>query len=97
MEQSTNPSTTPEQAEEPRRYTRTELGALFHAYNPDITLDEVIRRVISFGSYKETYPGSDLYEEVSFEEFVTQYGISRAGHPATSPDESKGKQRDTKD
>jgi hypothetical protein len=95
MENSTNPSTAPEQQPQHRRYTRSELIAIFHAYNPDITLDEVYSRMMAKGHYKETEPGSDMYVMVSLEEFLTHYGIPRAEKPASSLDVRKSKEKDT--
>jgi hypothetical protein len=94
MENSSSPSTAPEQQPQHRRYTCSELIAIFHAYNPDITLDEVYSRMMAKGHYKKTEPDSDLYVMVSLEEFLNHYGILRAGRPASSLEVRRGKEKD---
>jgi hypothetical protein len=77
IENSTNPSIPPGQQPQHRKYTRAELSAIFHAYNSDITLDEVYS-MMAKGHYKETELGSDLYVIVSLEEFLNHYKIPRS-------------------
>jgi hypothetical protein len=95
MENSKGPSssTPPGQQPQYRRYTRSELIDIFHAYNHDITIDEVYSRMMAKGHYKETEPGSDLYVMVSLEEFLTHYGIPPAEGPASSLDVRKSKNK----
>jgi hypothetical protein len=70
----TNTSTAPELPLEapPRKYTRPELRALYVAEHPNPTSQEM--NAFSRLIFKETQPGSALFELVPWEEFVTLFG-----------------------
>jgi hypothetical protein len=75
---STNTSTAPELPLEapPRKYTRPELRALYVAEHPNPTPQEM--NAFSRLIFKETQPGSALFELVPWEEFVTLFGPNQS-------------------
>jgi hypothetical protein len=76
-----------------RRYTRPELSALYVAEHPNPTPQEV--NAFSRLIFKETAPGSGLFELFPWEEFATLFGLKRSEPEAKAAepevaDQSKG-------
>jgi hypothetical protein len=82
-----NPHAAPAEERPRARHTRAELIAVSPLLYPTESPDEVFARIMTlgaFGAYRETEPGSDLYEYVPRGEFLQGAGLLES-RPFTLP------------
>jgi hypothetical protein len=97
MENHPNPPVAPE----PRRqYTRSEIIAVAQPYYPFTPPDEVFSHVMACGNHRETSPGSGIYEEISFEEFLESQAFAlppaERPNPYAAPAQERQRPRHTR-
>jgi hypothetical protein len=67
----------PKTGSERPRFTRADLIAQLTPWCPNATPDEIFSRVMALGGYQEIEPGAEIYERVSFEEFLQLNSIQQ--------------------
>jgi hypothetical protein len=91
----------PPNPSEPRRqYTRSQLIAEAQPYYPFTPPDEVFSRVMTCGNFRETSPGSGIYEEIPFEEFLESQPFTHPPaerpNPLAAPAQARQRPRHTR-